>query len=101
MDKNVSKEVAHNLCMYQYISEHCWGCSFGEEIKSLNLYIYNVNEEIIPTQIFFFFQNLMKKLFSEENKVPRTLFVATKVQRQGPPNINKVRQKQSLKIFHL
>ena len=32
----------------------------------------------------------MKKLFSEENKVPRTVFEARRW--QGPPHINKVNQ---------
>ena len=49
---------------------------FGEEIQTQNFNIYYVNEIIIQTQKYVYttFRNWIKKLFSEENKPPRTLF---------------------------
>ena len=44
--------------------------------------LYNINEVIIQTQKYiyiFFSDNWINKLFSEENKVPRTLFEARNV----------------------
>ena len=51
----------------------------GEEIKTQNFYIYSINEGIIQTQKFLPFHNWINKLFSAENKVPRTLFKVRKV----------------------
>ena len=54
--------------------------SFGEEIKTQNCNIYNIKRVMIRTQIYIiFYHNLINELFSEENKVPRTLFGARKV----------------------
>ena len=51
-------------------------CSFNKEIQFQNLHIYNIKYKLWNIHSFY---NWMKKLFSEENKVPRTLFEARKV----------------------
>ena len=43
------------------------------------------------------FHNWINKLFSEESKVPRTLFEARKW--RGPPNINKIEQYEIMLSF--
>ena len=52
---------------------------FGEEIQALNSNIYNIDEVVIYIRNIYLFHNLINKLLSEENKVPRTLFEARKV----------------------
>ena len=36
--------------------------------------VYNIIKVTIQTEMYFFFHNCINKLFSEEIKVPRTLF---------------------------
>ena len=43
-------------------------CSFGEEIQTQIIIIYNINEVTIQTQKCSFSHNWRNKLFSEENK---------------------------------
>ena len=50
-------------------------CSSGEEIQTQNFNIYIINE-VMEQALFHIWMN---KLFSEENKVPRTLFEGRKV----------------------
>ena len=45
----------------------------------MNFNIFNINEGIVKSLQYLFFEILLKKLFSEECKVPRTLFAARKV----------------------
>ena len=52
---------------------------FGEEIQALNSNIYNIDEVIIQIRNIYLFHNFIKKLLSEENKVPGTLFEARNV----------------------
>ena len=56
-------------------------CGFGGDIQTENFNIYNTNEVIIQAHIdrSFVFHNWINKLFSEENKIPRTPFEAWKV----------------------
>lgn len=50
-------------------------CTFGENIQTKKFNIYTINEVIIQTQKYLFSQNSnSKKLSSEENKVPSTVF---------------------------
>ena len=49
-------------------------CSFQEEIQTQHFNFYKINEAVIQTQKYYiFFHNWINKLFSEENKVHRTL----------------------------
>ena len=54
-------------------------CSCAEEIQSKNFKIYIISEVKIQNQIYGLFYNWINKLFSEENKVHRTLPEARKV----------------------
>ena len=53
-------------------------CSFGEEIQSQNLIIYNNNEAITQTKNMYLFHDWINKMIFEENKVPVTVFEARK-----------------------
>ena len=77
------------MCFFTH--PFCVGhCTFRDKIQSQNFNIYNINEVIIQTQ-----KHMINKLFSEENKVPRTLFFKLKTW-QGPPHINKIRQYETM-----
>ena len=54
-------------------------CSSGGEMQTQNFNIYDINEEKQYKLInIHLLHNWINKLFSEENKVPRTLFEARK-----------------------
>ena len=74
-------------------------CSFGEGIQSQTLYTHNNNEVLKQySEIVFFFHNWMNKLFSEEDKVPRTLFEAGQVMGSAT-GLNKVKQNETVFYF--
>ena len=61
-----------------------------KKIKTPNFDIYNINEVLL-------IHNWLHKLFSEEKKVPEHCL---KLERwQGPPNINKLKQYETLLSF--
>ena len=65
---------------------HC--VVFGEEIKTLNFNICNINAYKLRDIIFY--RDSINKMFSDENKLPEHCL---KLERwQGPPDINKVKQ---------
>ena len=63
-------------------------CSFRQGIQTQNLNIYNINKVIFRN--VYFSHNWINKMFSKENKLPRTLFEAKRW--QGPPHITKMKK---------
>ena len=77
-----------------------WRGSFkwhNVEIKTQNFNIYNINEVIIQTQMYFFF-NWVNRLFSEENKLPEHCLKLESW--QGPAQKAKVKQYEIVLSFN-
>ena len=70
-------------------------CGFGEEIHTPFLnHFFNLQNQWgknTQSEVFVFLHKWTNKLFSEENKVPRTLSEARK-RWQGLPHVNNVKQ---------
>ena len=71
-------------------------CSSGDLFQTQNFGVYNVNGEIKQTHKY---TDKQAFLSGKKKHVPRTLFVAARC--QGPPNINKVKQYEIVKIICL
>ena len=67
--------------------------------QTQNFNIYNVNKVIIQTQNIYLIHKWVNKLFSEENKVPRTLYEARKVAGSATYKQSKVKQYEIVLSF--
>ena len=77
-------------CLFNCLASGACDCSFsGELLRFFKGVLCSWGEEI-QSQTCLFFHNWINKLFSEENKVSRTLLGLERW--QGPPRINKVKQ---------
>ena len=70
-------------------------CSFREDIRAVNFYMYNIKEGIIQSTKYLLFP-ITDKLCSEGNKIPRTPFEARKVAgsakcKQSETGLGKIR----------